>query len=103
MKRLSFNEEMMKAWLDGRKTVTRRLMKPQPYINDVGQWLWKWHKNRKEVAFWPDIGNYGVLPALAPYSPGETVFIAERYSTHVMPSGRKEQQKWSGSNINAKG
>src|ERR1035437_5090741 len=55
MKGLSFNDLMIKAWIEGRKTVTRRLMKPQP-CNDP----------------WIEVME-------PPYHNGETVYIREAW------------------------
>ena len=94
MKRISFNDEMMRAWLEGRKTVTRRLMKPQPKDHHHWDTLPGYEFEHKMMdcidglhcKFWHYIpGRFidGEQWIRSPYSPGETVFIAERYSTHV--------------------
>lgn len=90
MKRLSFNDEMMKAWLDGRKTVTRRLMKPQPKDHhwDILPGYKFGHKIMDCIdglycKFWhyiPGRDIDGEHWIRSPYSPGETVFIAETWA-----------------------
>jgi|GEM_PF-3003087 len=73
MRGLSFSEPMVRAWMEGRKSVTRRLMNPQPTHElqpdstpEWGhrEWMWK-----------------GKLldPMFAPYRPGEMVYIKETW------------------------
>ncbi len=81
MKGLSFSEPMMKAWMEGRKTVTRRLMNPQPV--SVEWWL---HGGRtapgiggylcrdENGAGWSDCGKFKPR-----YLPSETVYIKETW------------------------
>jgi hypothetical protein len=70
MKGLSFSQEMMVAWLAGNKTVTRRLMNPQPF--DVS--FSTVYPNEKEL-------HYFIRPpSIKPrYLPGETVYIKETW------------------------
>ncbi len=45
-----FNTEMVKVVLDGRKTQTRRVIKPQPYkhkLGSIGMSVWRWLYKKK--------------------------------------------------------
>jgi len=83
MKGLSFNGELMKAWLAGNKAVTRRPMRPQPYFQPSGACGYptpashgnkKWRHYASEKHF-----RRGIAQDFAPYLPGETVYIKETY------------------------
>lgn len=69
MKGLTFSEPMVRAWLEGRKDVTRRLMNPQP-----GFWVGgvPYRGNIEE-------SNHDI-EIKSPYRPGETVYIKEAWA-----------------------
>jgi hypothetical protein len=97
MKALPFNTEMARAWHEGRKTVTRRLMKPQPQLLTM---KWEWSGNDPEA--WPEpgvwipispSGKFGLNypPYYKPrYQPGEIVYIQEPWGVepgrYIQPS-----------------
>ena len=69
MKPILFNTEMVKALLDGRKTVTRRVVKPQPSIN--ASWLDKC------------AGTYTFSDATFPHEPfskGDILYVRETWA-----------------------
>lgn len=84
MKPISFNEEMVNAILDGRKTVTRRKIKPQPIRE---QWGWEvgnvgWNDSIRTL--FPTPGND--LYDLLPYHPGDILWVREIWSpVYVRP------------------
>ena len=68
-----FNTEMVRAILDGRKTVTRRVIKPQPPMTThimytCGQWAW---------AFWEDGDKHWIK---SPYKPMDILYVRESFS-----------------------
>lgn len=64
MKPILFNTEMVQAILDGHKTVTRRVMKPQPNASlTTGE-------NALEL----------LVSACAPYKPGQTLYVRETWA-----------------------
>lgn len=76
MKPILFNYDMVRAILDGRKTVTRRIMKPQPVYDGL---FWKVYG-----AAWS--GNQSVTPMPghslynhAPFHPGDILYIRETW------------------------
>ena len=79
MKGLAFSEEMMRAWLDGRKSITRRLLNPQPDKVEAG------------VAF---CEGRAISPK---YKPGESIYIKETWCPGpVLGAG---SEKWCGSAV----
>lgn len=72
MKPILFNTTMVQAILEGRKTVTRRVMKPQP----KGQ-----PYRMKYSSCWPgyfaDSGSDGVFRP--PYNPGDVLYVRETF------------------------
>ena len=74
MKPILFNTDMVRAILEGRKTVTRRAVKPQPPATSVirkrGS-AWNW-------SFWADCDmGYLMQP---PYQPGDILWVRETWN-----------------------
>lgn len=97
IKPILFNTEMVRAILDGRKTCTRRLVKPQPdekqkfplgFVTDSTE--------KKEVGcFGFGIDEYGgsIQYAKPPYQPGDILYVREtwcddRQFTHDSTPGK---------------
>lgn len=67
---------MVRALIDGTKTQTRRLVKPQP-VTSGSPSLWAWH-GAKAAAFWTD-GARIMLP-YCPYGvPGDRLWVKETF------------------------
>ena len=82
MKPILFNTEMVQAILDGRKTVTRRLVKPQP--SKKASWLDKC------------AGVYTFSDATfphEPYSSGDILYVRETYGTYSTFNGHSYAYK----------
>jgi len=76
MKGILFKPEMIKAIVEGRKTVTRRVIKPQPIIC---KGVMRWEKNKGNRFVSINMDDHADLAAqLAPYRIGETVYIKEK-------------------------
>ena len=96
-----FNPDMVRAILDGRKTVTRRLVKVSPYYPH----FYKLHnnsdgkitgtKNRLFAGFYKDeqifyIDGEKHIDAVyyqAPYQPGDTLYVRETWCGWYLPHG----------------
>ena len=72
MKPIFFNTDMVRAILEGRKTVTRRLVKPQPFgemapMPMVNEWPNYWRDESSDHIFAP------------PYHPGDILYVRETW------------------------
>lgn len=99
-KPILFNTEMVRAILDGRKTVTRRVVKPQPefaqiyeykgetlYCGEERVWCFANH-----VA--PDcFCECDWLKQFAPYRPGDILYVRETYGTYSTFNGHSYAYK----------
>lgn len=79
MKPILFNTEMVKALLDGRKTVTRRIVKPQPenahMIMDVAKDVAEFMCGKIENGYCIDFSEQRKLP----YQPGDILYVRETF------------------------
>lgn len=85
MKPILFSTDMVRAILEGRKTVTRRAVKPHPklpYCHEVdGECFWTSKDADDDMMdWWPSYEN-GLRP---PYHPGDILYVRE---TWAYPSG----------------
>ena len=92
-----FSGAMVRAILDGRKTQTRRIMKPQPIEDPQGYLTWKDRRNLEAGAFVADAGWW----LDCPYGqPGDRLWVRETWKQQ--PDGTIEYradrdwlQRWS--------
>lgn len=75
VKPILFNTEMVQALLDDRKTVTRRVVKPQP---KEGQRI-EYHEARKE---WIYMRGWALVDGVCrmPYRPGDILYVRETWA-----------------------
>lgn len=73
MKPILFNTEMVRAILDGRKTVTRRALKPQPPATSI---VYKTDRKYFAWTFWADSPGHIINP---PYQPGDILWVRETW------------------------
>ena len=90
LKPILFDTEMVRALLEGRKTVTRRVVKPQPVLDGH---LWKlggaaWSDSVLSVPVMLGHSLYN----RAPYQPGDVLWVRETfrvdYLSNIVGSGR---------------
>ncbi len=74
-----FSAPMVRALLDGRKTQTRRIVKPQPEVNE--DWLRKnglWEECRTETSYLDGAYQAGFIDARCPYGEiGDRLWVKE--------------------------
>lgn len=84
MKPILFNTEMVRAILGNRKTVTRRVVKPQPpmpHCHEVdGEWFWTSKDTDDDMMDWWPSYEKGLYP---PYSPGDILYVRETWNTLI--------------------
>jgi hypothetical protein len=79
MKGLTICQQLIPAWLEGRMTVTRRLMNPQPIFEHKGDCTYGTGKHWKHYATEAHFRK-GAAKDFAKYKPGETVYIKETWA-----------------------
>ncbi|HIY54527.1 MAG TPA: hypothetical protein H9832_11320 [Candidatus Agathobaculum merdavium] len=85
IKPILFNTGMVRALLEGRKTVTRRVVKPQPVLDGH---LWKlggaaWNDNVLSV---PVMFGHSLYNR-APYQPGDVLWVRETWAENPFGEG----------------
>jgi len=76
-----FKTEMVRAILSGQKTMTRRVMKPQPELNQFNHWEYKGIVKSVSPELWGNIGPLGNPDC--PYGKvGDLLYVKETYVNH---------------------
>jgi hypothetical protein len=81
-----FSTPMVQAILDGRKSMTRRVVKPQPlYVEPTGSWVWPIPKSKVKPCCCTEVCSasrewweYLLLDQM-PYQPGDTLWVRETW------------------------
>lgn len=83
MKSMLFNADMVRAILGGKKTVTRRLVKPQPpkdfpycHLEDDDLFYWTTRDGDDDMMDWYPSYERGIKP---PYHPGDILYVRETW------------------------
>jgi len=84
---------MIRAMLDARKTQTRRILKPQPVINEAG--LWRVDFGKKGFAQTDHVPSALELADALPFSPGDRLYVREAHSLHqAHGQDRIDDKRW---------
>jgi len=99
MKRLPFTPEMFRAWREGKKTVTRRLINPQPpegyeYGGSVVGGCWSGKSNKGKHLFYTGQWPYPeeIIYTKPHYRPGERVVVVTRWAVGSEWDRRKPKE-----------
>lgn len=74
-----FNTDMVRATMDGRKTVTRRCVKPQPTYNPNDGFSWKGHAYGTDLPPTVKGATYN-FRCTAPCQPGNILYVRETWN-----------------------
>ena len=84
-KPIIFSTPMVQAILEGRKTQTRRVIKPQPTLNFAGRWVWPLPKSKIHKGCCTKVYTASrewweyLLPEQFPYQPGDLLWVRETW------------------------
>lgn len=100
-----FSAPMVRAILEGRKTQTRRVIKPQPYLDECGNACWKNSNYGQSPSGQP---HFEILASpipwnktkrvLCPYGkPGDRLWVREAFAVHPSQCTTIYRADWAGS------
>lgn len=86
-KPILFSGPMVRAILEGRKSATRRVVKPQPlFLESGGCWYPTGHDKRAKHYAGEDHFRKGLAEDFGPYSPGDTLWVRETWAYATGPN-----------------
>lgn len=89
VKPILFNTDMVRAILDGRKTVTRRVIKPQPTYSTQDGFRWKGFAYGTNLP--PTVkGAAHNFVCACPYQPGDILYVRETWHKYTKRVGTGE-------------
>ena len=79
-----FSGSMVRALMEGRKTMTRRVLKPQPdWIESSGRWSWPIPESKRVACTFVCTASREwheyLLPHQLPYAPGDRLWVRETF------------------------
>lgn len=90
MKPILFNTEMVRAILEGRKTVTRRVVKPQPTYSPRDGFTWNGAAYGTDLPPTIKGAGYNLARCVAPFEVGDILYVRETWHKYIKRVGKGE-------------
>lgn len=93
-----FSSPMVKAILEGRKTMTRRVLKPQPFLDGKGNWRQIMPIKGNFHRVWDEnCKSPGIIPGWLPYAVGDELWVRESF----IPDAPADDEAWDDAPLSA--